>query len=398
MVYRYAVIGAGRQGTAAAYDMAKFGDAKSVTLYDLDLKTAEEAARRVNLLLNREIVSAKKIDVTAEEHLTNELKGVDSFLSAVPYWLNPRISRCAIAAGASMCDLGGKTSLVLEQMKMDREAADAGISIVPDCGQVPGLGNSLAAYAISLLDQAEEVHIWDGGIAQNPRPPFNYYLTFNIAGLTNEYYGTACFLRDGRITELPTFTEDEYELVDFPEPIGTLEAFVAGGGTSTAPWTYEGKLKTYQNKTLRYRGHFTQWKTLIDCGLLEEEPIDLGDGVKVSPRHLLHTLLEPRLAPEPGDKDLVIVRIKSRGQKDGRQAEAFVEVIDYFDQATGFTAMERTTGWHASIVAIFNARGITPRGVKPVETAVPGHLFVRELRRRGIPLEEKVAYLPITGN
>lgn len=393
MSYKYAVLGSGRQGTAAGYDMAKFGDAESVTMFDQDLNTAREAAARINRLLGREIALARQIDVTDEPELIKALGDIDSFLSAVPYWLNPQISRCAIEARASMTDLGGKTSLVLEQMKMNGQAAAAGISIVPDCGQVPGLGNSLAAYAISLLDDPEEVYMWDGGIAQNPRPPFNYYLTFNIAGLTNEYYGTACFLRDGKITELPTFTEDEYELVEFPEPIGTLEAFVAGGGTSTAPWTYEGKLKTYQNKTLRYRGHFRQWKTLMDCGLLEEEPVDIGEGIKVAPRRVLHAVLEPKLAPEPGDKDLVIVRIKAYGLKEGRRAEAFVEVIDYFDDATGFTAMERTTGWHAAIMSIFNARGVTPRGVKPVETAVSGPAFVEELRKRGIPLEDRINFI-----
>lgn len=393
MTYRYAVLGAGRQGTAAAYDMGKFGDAESVTLFDSDLSVAREAAQRVNLLLEKDVALASQIDVSNSAELTRALEGIDSFLSAVPYWLNPHISRCAIQAGASMTDLGGKTSLVLEQMKMDREAAEAGVSIVPDCGQVPGLGNSLAAYAISILDEAEEIYMWDGGIAQNPRPPFNYFLTFNIAGLTNEYYGTACFLRDGEITELPTFTDDEYELVEFPEPIGTLEAFVAGGGTSTAPWTYKSRLKTYQNKTLRYQGHFNQWKTLIDCGLLEEDPVELDDGTKVQPRRLLHAVLEPKLAPCPEDKDLVIVRIKGFGKKDGRRAEAFVEVIDYYDEKTGFTAMERTTGWHASIMAIFNARGTVPRGVKSVETAVPASKFIEELRRRGIPLEEKITYL-----
>ena len=193
--------------------------------------------------------------------------------------------------------------------------------------------------------------------------------------------------------ELPTFTEDEYELVEFPEPIGTLEAFVAGGGTSTAPWTYQGKLKTYQNKTLRYRGHFLQWKTLIDAGMLEEAAVDIGGGVSVSPRQVLHTVLEPKLRPAPGDRDLVIVRVKCYGEKDGRRAEALVEVIDFFDENTGFSAMERTTGWHAAIIAGLMARGVTPRGVKPVEVAVSGPLFVQELRKRGLPLEERVTHL-----
>ena len=34
MPYTYGVLGAGRQGTAAAYDMARWGDAKRVVLLD----------------------------------------------------------------------------------------------------------------------------------------------------------------------------------------------------------------------------------------------------------------------------------------------------------------------------------------------------------------------------
>ena len=55
-------------------------------------------------------------------------------------------------------------------------------------------------------------------------------------------------------------------------------------------------------------------------------------------------------------------------------------------------AMERTTGWDGAIVAIMNARGQTPRGVKPVEVAVPAKPFVDELRRRGFALTEQVTF------
>ena len=49
-----------------------------------------------------------------------------------------------------------------------------------------------------------------------------------------------------------------------------------------------------------------------------------------------------------------IRRIK--GIKDGRHAVAQVDLVDLYDEATGFTAMERTTGWHAAIVAAMVAR------------------------------------------
>lgn len=385
MGHTYAVVGAGRQGTAAAYDMARFGDADRVLLGDADVDAARRSADRVNGLVGRPVASAHPIDVTDEAALGAFLEPVDSFLSAVPYWLNPGIARVAIAARASMTDLGGNTDLVREQLRLSPEAEAAGIAIVPDCGQVPGMGTSLTTYAMSLLDETDDVMFWDGGNPLHPQPPFNYILTFNIAGLTNEYHGVAHFIRDGRRVEVPTFRPEDYEFVDFPEPIGRMEAFVAGGGTSTMPWTFEGRLRTLWNKTLRWPGHFAEWKAYMDAGLLETEPIEVA-GTRVVPRDVLHALLDPRIRAKPGEPDLVIVRVLAKGRKDGRPAQVLVELIDRFDEATGFTAMERTTGWDGSIKAIMNARGITPRGANPGEIAVPGPLYADELRRRGFSL------------
>jgi lysine 6-dehydrogenase len=387
--YTYAVIGAGRQGTAAAYDMARFGDASLVKVADADLAAAQRAAERVNRLAGREVAAPFAVDAADPAALRAFLGDVDSFLSAVPYWLNPAIARAAIDARASMTDLGGNTDLVRQQLALSAEAEAAGIAMIPDCGQVPGMGTSLTVYAMSLLDETDEVTFWDGGNPLHPEPPFNYILTFNIAGLTNEYHGVAHFLRDGRRVEVPTFREEDYETVDFPEPIGRMEAFVAGGGTSTMPWTFEGTLRTLWNKTLRWPGHFAAWKAYMDAGLLETEPIEVG-GVRFVPRDVLHVLLDPKIRATPGEPDLVIVRVLARGRQDGRPARAVVELIDRYDEATGFTAMERTTGWDGSLKAILNARGVTPRGAHPAEVAVPGPLYAEELRRRGFSLTESL--------
>ncbi|HTP11864.1 MAG TPA: saccharopine dehydrogenase C-terminal domain-containing protein [Anaerolineae bacterium] len=387
MSYVYAVLGGGRQGTAAAYDMAKFGEAKRVLVGDISLAAAQRSAARVNGLLGRDIAEAYRVDVTNPDRLLAFLTGVDSFLSAVPYWHNPSITRVAIAAKACMTDLGGNTDLVREQMKLSPQAQAAGIAIVPDCGQVPGMGTSLTMYAMSLLDETDEIMMWDGGNPLHPRPPFNYILTFNIAGLTNEYYGVANFIREGKLVEVPTFLSEDYETIEFPEPIGKMEAFVAGGGTSTMPWTFEGKLKTLWNKTLRWPGHFVEWQSYMKAGFLEIEPIEVN-GVKVSPRDMLHTLLDPKLRAKPGEPDLVIVRVLAKGRKDGHAAQVLLDLIDRFDETTGFTAMERTTGWDGSIKAIMNAQGVTPRGVNPAELAVSGPLYVAELRQRGFSMTE----------
>ena len=387
----YLVLGAGRQGTAAAYDMGRWGSARRVILADRDPEIANRSAQRVNSLLSRSLAEPAQVDVADASSVRRAMQGADACLSAVPYPYNLELTRLALECGLHWCDLGGHTGIALEQHRLDEQARRAGLSVIPNCGQVPGMGTSLCVRAIELLDEAEDVFMWDGGLPQNPRPPFNYMLTFNIGGLTNEYAEPAVFLRDGKITEVEPITE--METVEFPAPIGTLEAFVTGGGTDTMPWTYQGRLRTLQNLTLRYPGHFAKLRAYYELGLWDQDLLQV-DGTQVSPRQVFHALFEPKVS-YPEDKDVVIVRVKARGRKDGRQAEAVVEMIDYYDDATGFTAMERGTGWSAAIVAEMMARGETPRGAGGVEKMVPALPFVDELRRRGFSVAEQVSFLDI---
>jgi len=384
--YTYAVLGAGRQGTAAAYDMARWGAAQRVLLADLELEVARKAAQRLNQRLDTDIVAATHVDASDPASVARVLHGVDACLSAVPYYYNLGITKVAVELGVNLCDLGGNTDIARQQHTFAEAARQVGISIIPNCGQVPGMGTSLAVYAMSLLDQAVDVYVWDGGLPQAPRPPFSYLLTFHIAGLTNEYAEPAIFLRDWKITKVEPMTE--LETVEFPPPIGVLEAFVAGGGTDTMPWTYEGKLRTLQNLTLRYPGHFEQLRAFYDLGLWDLQPLRVGSQ-DIVPREVFHALFEPKVV-FPQDKDLIIVRVRALGVKDGRQAESFVQVIDYYDESTGFTAMERSTGWSAAIVAEMMAQGVTPRGAGGVEVMVPASLYVSELRKRGIKITERM--------
>ncbi|MFX0205295.1 MAG: saccharopine dehydrogenase family protein [Candidatus Hodarchaeota archaeon] len=385
----FAVLGSGRQGTAAAYDLVKFGNADSVIIGDIDVELAQNAATRVNNLLNTDLVQAVQVNVTNQGKLTSFLTGINTVISAVPYYFNLEIAKAVITSKTNMCDLGGNTDIVLKQLELNPQAEEANISIIPDCGQVPGMGTTLCVYAMNLLDKPEEVFMWDGGIPQTPRPPFNYLLTFNIEGLINEYYGTTEFLREGKIVDIPCFIE--LEEIEFPQPIGKLEAFTTAGGTSTAPRTFEGQLKTYQNKTVRHPGHYIQLKTMNDLGLFDPEPIEVANA-RVTPRAVLAELFEPKVT-FPEDKDMVVIRVKCLGEKDGGPAQAQVDLMDFYDEETGFTAMERTTGWDISIVAIMMANRQTRKGAVPLELAISSTDFVHELQRRGIFVSEKIDYL-----
>jgi lysine 6-dehydrogenase len=389
MGYQYAIIGAGRQGTASAYDLARFGEAERIIMADIDMDQATQAADRINQLIGRPLSEGKILDAGNKDAVTSFLleNEIDALIGATPYFLNYELTQAAITAGAGMTDLGGNSDIVFRQLALRPEAEAAGISIVPDCGQVPGMGTTLILYALEQLDEALDAYMWDCGLPMHPQPPWNYKLTFNIEGLTNEYFGDCLLIRDGKTVVIPTL--EEYETIEFPEPLGKLEAFTTSGGLTSAARSFSGKLRTLQNKTLRYPGNFAQLKLMQQLGLLELEPITV-DGQQVIPRHVLHTLWDPQIRADIDTRDLIFIHIIARGLKDGQEMEAQVDLLHFFDEETGFTAMEQGTGWHASILTAAIARGEVQKGVIPVEEAMSGTTFVEHAALRGFNVTVEV--------
>jgi lysine 6-dehydrogenase len=384
----YAVVGAGRQGVAAAYDIAKWGNATSVLLADVNGDQAAGAAERINSLIGRNVARAAQIDTRNYGALVELLQPIDVFLCALPFEFILDCTRAAIEARASMVDLGGHTDTTLKQLAMMDEVRTAGISVIPDCGMGPGMNNTLGVYAIEQLHARgivpREVRLWDGGLPQHPPVPWGYQCSFHINGLTNEYDGQALFLRDGMITPIDAMTE--LETVEF-DGIGKFDAFVTSGGTSTVPYTYEGILQVYENKTLRYPGHYHQFKAFKDLGLFSEEPVSVAPGLIISPRQVYHALLGPSVEAERVI-DICLMRAQGIGEKDGKVHSLVIDLIDRHDEITGFTAMERITGWHAAIMAQFIARREIPLGVWTLEKTIPATRFLSEVRRRGFQITE----------
>lgn len=383
----FGVVGAGRQGTAAAYDLAHRGGATRLILADQDGAVARLAADRVNRLLGNEIAEAAELDVADRRALAKFLAPLDVYVCAVPYEYLLPCTRAAIGAGTGMVDLGGHTDTVLAQLALHPEARQAGVAIVPDCGMGPGLNNTLGLYGMELLQDRgavpRRVRLWDGGLPQDRDQPWGYRLCFNLEGLTNEYDGQAIVLRDGRITHLDTLTE--LEEIEFPE-LGRLEAFVTSGGTSTVPFGLLGKLDTYDNKTLRYPGHVEAFRAFKGLGLFGREPVRVGKA-EVRPRDFYHALLGPMIESE-GLVDVCVIRARAEGEADGRPVAVTVDLIDRHDPTTGFAAMERLTGWHAAIMAALIGAGEVPPGVHSLESAVPATRFMQEVAGRGLSFTE----------
>jgi lysine 6-dehydrogenase len=385
---RYGILGAGRQGTAAAYDLIVRGEAESLILGDLGERQSAASADRVNQLTKSNRARGVRVDAADHDALVQFLRPLDAFVSSASWRLNLAVSRAALEAGTHMCDLGGNTEVVRGQLELDRDARTRGICLVPDCGEAPGLASNLLAYALTLLDRTDELLLLDGGLPCEPVPPWNYVLTFNVDGLTNEYDGRTTWLEDGELVEVDCLDPATYELIEFGPPLGTLEAFAAATG-STTPWTLRDRVRTLRAKVLRYPGHAAQFRAFRELGLFSEQPVDAG-RVKVVPRDAFHRLLEPMIRAQPGTNDVVVARVLASGTNGGRDAQAVVDLRVYSDDVLGFTAMEQATGWHAAIVCHLMAMGGISPGATPVEIAVDPKVMVDELRARGFDLTTRV--------
>ena len=372
------IIGAGKQGTAAAYDILLYAKPKKLLLLDISSSSLEKCNSKITSVISDNTrVMNKVINFEDHDNLISILEDFDIMLSAVPYPLNPILTQIALKAKISMVDLGGHTQNVIKQLSYHEEAIKNNITIVPDCGMGPGMNITMGLLAMEQFDKTQDLYIWDGGLPQNPIPPWKYSLFFNIQGLTNEYDEHAFFLRNGKITKVNCF--EDIELIDFNE-LGMLEAAVTSGGLSTMPWTFKGKLNTLENKTLRYVGHWSEMIAYRQLGLFSEEAIEFKGG-KFTPREFYHYLLEPHLNTND-NQDICLMRVDAYGIKNGQRKGIRYDVIEKYDAKTGFMAMEKWTGWHASIVMQKIMDGTIKKGAYSIENALSGSDFYSEILKR----------------
>lgn len=382
MSKHYAILGAGMQGTACAYDLAKHANPSKIHLLDVNDHQAASAATRVNELVGSRICEPAYGNALEHDRLVETLKDIDVLCSCVPYWMHPQVARACIDAGTSMVDLGGNTDITMETLDMGDKAEAAGVSLIPDCGLAPGLVNNLGCYCIEQLDEVDSIKLYCGVLPQNPKPPFNYKLTFNVEGLVTEYDFKAVTIRENQIHLVDTLSELEELVID---ELGTMEAFVTSGGTSTAPYTFLNKVKNYEYKTIRFPGHCERIKIFKDFGFWNPEPVKVDD-CEVIPRHLFYKVFGEALSKFE-DKDMCAVRAVGIGKKGGENKRVQLDIFDRECEVTGFTSMERLTGFSQAVYAKEIADGNVGPGAHRYETAMTGTRFVEEIQKRDVTIK-----------
>lgn len=390
MSFKYAVLGAGGTGVAAACDLAAHGDAAEILLADGDAAKAKEAAARAAKLSKGRKAKFKSaaLELDKKGGLAKALKGADAVLSTLGPRHNLAAAQAAVAAKAHYDDTGSGLETAQAILKLRAPALKAGVSVVPDCGLAPGLSSCLVVAAIATLDFSRDARVFAGCLPQRPAGQFDYAAVCPLDSLLSLYLEPAVALRRGRIDSLAPMSDREE--LDIPS-VGKLEACLTGGTGSTCPYSFQNRLVNFEQKTLRYPGHFDKMSAMLAMGFLSDKPVAI-DGGRVAPRELFLALAE-KARGRREEPDLVVLRVSVRGKKHGRATEAVYDVVDRLDPATGFSAAERATAFPASAALALQARGKVKPGAEPPEAALPHRDFVAEVRRRGLKISESLRAL-----
>lgn len=376
------ILGSGMMGRAIAYDLCCHSNFESITVTDKDRKTLESAEKDLE---NKEI-NYDILDVKNTEDVKEYFKDYDVAVSAVPYIFNYALAKKAIETKTHFLDLGGNNDIVEKERSLLEKARKKGVTIIHDCGLAPGLTSVIVRDIVGQIDSIDYVKIRVGGLPVNPKPPLNYQIVFSPNGLINEYVEDALVLDHGKIIQKNSMTE--LEPISFPEPFGTMEAFLTSGGCSTLPYTYKDKIKYLDYKTIRYPGHCEMFKPLLDFGFGSEKSIEIEEKTIVL-RDLLITFLTKNLPAN--EKDVVLLKVFAQGIKDDEKVDVEYSMIDYYDEKNDITAMMRTTSYPTSIIAqMIENDTIKEHGVFGCEEIVNCSPFFEELKKRDIKIQKEI--------
>lgn len=154
---RTVVIGCGFHGRGIAYQLAASGA-------DIDIHVLDRDGERASAVGRKAGVSWGTIDVTDRGRLRDALSGADLVVNAVgPYHLTALgVIEAAIELGVDYVDMNDDHEVaetVLLDSTWDDRARRAGVTVLIDCGVVPGLSGLLVRHASEQLDRTERVAI-----------------------------------------------------------------------------------------------------------------------------------------------------------------------------------------------------------------------------------------------
>ncbi len=398
---------AGKMGRAAAWYLGRDPQVTRVGLLDMD-EAALKAVAGENSKYRLHVVSIKDSD-----RLQAVMKEYDAGVNALPNrCLSYLAIESAIAARLNLVDILEEYHRRPDEYETEGLVTPPGMSlrdygeslheraekndvlVLDGMGFAPGLSNLTTQRGLELLDKARTAVARVGGIPNADaacRHPLCYMTTWSIEHVLREYNVKTNMIKDGKVVEIQALADMECFKFNELGQDADLECAVTPGMPSFV-YTHP-ELQYFAEKTIRWPGHYSGIRTLIETGMLSRDPVETQWGTIV-PREFLLGILNPKLKPQPQDKDACIMYNTIHGEKDGKEAR--VEYHMWEEAANGFTGMQRVTAFPAAISGkLVAGKQINQTGVRAPEECIRGSKYqamLDELKLSDITIQEKVSW------
>jgi saccharopine dehydrogenase-like NADP-dependent oxidoreductase len=334
----FGILGAGKVGVTIAAMLASCDFCSRVSLADI---------RRDLVPDNLAKLQFTYLDFNDSAKVAMFAAGKAAVISAAPFFLNQAIAAVCAARGVAYFDL---TEDVETTAVIRRLSQNAPVSFMPQCGLAPGAINIIGGSLTRELPSVRSLELRVGALPLYASNSMKYYLSWNTAGLINEYCRLSDSLYDGqRIKTLP-LEGLERLTIDGTE----YEAFNTSGGVGTLCETFEGKIRDLNYKTIRYPGHRDLMKFLL-------KDLNLIDYPKV-----LTEIFDQEVPMTENDVVIIYVNVLGSNEAGMMVQRSFVKKI-YGGSINGrqFSAIQLSTAaGMVGILEMFSRGGLQPGFVK----------------------------------
>lgn len=293
MLKKVLVLGSGKIGQMIATLLLEKGD--HAVQYEVTM--ADQNADMFKLLPEAAQAKATVLDVNDREKLVSLMHANDAVINALPFFLTEQVASAAVEGNCHYMDLTEDVA----STKRVRELADsAETAFIPQCGLAPGYISIVGNHMAQKFDSLRDLRLKVGALPRFPSNALKYNLTWSTDGLVNEYLHPCESVVAGEKTLVPALQD----LNEFVLDGERYEAFNTSGGLGSLADTLSGKVQNLSYQSIRYPGHNTFIRALVDDLRLGDRP------------DLLIDILEHAIPATT--QDVVLIYVSASGWRNGR--------------------------------------------------------------------------------
>lgn len=295
-MHKVLVIGAGKIGSLITFLLSQ---SKHYAVYLADIEKDNPHIQRLNDLPNFSYTQLDAKDTKAISAFVKK-NNIEAIISSLPYYCNIPIAKVAAENNIHYFDL---TEDVETTQSVQELAKSASSAFVPQCGLAPGFISIIANHLMRHFPKLDTVKMRVGALPTNISNALQYSLTWSTDGLINEYGNLCQAVEYGEQVELLPLEGLEEIKIDGL----TYEAFNTSGGIGSLVQSYDGKVRHMSYKTIRYPGHCSKIKFLMN-------DLKLNDDRATLKRIFEHAI--PKTY-----QDVVLVYVSVTGTQDNQYIE-----------------------------------------------------------------------------